>query len=108
MNVTERRAEKVLTALRKQMGFYLDPFVVEGEEFTPVTTEQPALVMDWDWPGAPTPAIMWEAGPYDWAIYFPYGGRTEEGLTLPDVSADMPKGIHAEPYAGWATCLYAD
>jgi hypothetical protein len=112
MTVTERRAEKVLAALKKQMAFFLEPIVFDDGEtlevFSPITTDQPVLRMDWEWPGQPTPAILWEGGPYDWTMYFPYGGPTEEGITLPDVSADMPKGVHVEPYAGWATCLYTD
>jgi len=104
--VTLRDGEKVLAALKAQMGFYLDSFEIEGEVFTPITTEQPSLVMDWDWPGESTPSILWEAGPYDWTMYFPFGGRTEEGITLKDVSDRIPDHVFIEPWAGWGTCMY--
>lgn len=56
--------------------------------------EGPMLVMDWDWPSRPTPTVILEGGPYDWAIEAAW-------------SIDVP-GVFAEPYSGWALCLYPD
>jgi len=57
----------------------------------------PYLNPEWDWPGSPTPTIILEGGPYDWA--------TEACDALAD---DMAKiGVFAEPYSGWALCLYS-
>jgi len=55
----------------------------------------PELVMDWSWPSEPTPTILLEGGPYDWAIEAAYAVK-------------MPHGVFAEPYAGYALCLYPD
>ena len=54
----------------------------------------PMLNMSWDWPNEPTPTILLEGGPYDWAI---------EAAWLDELKA---LGIYAEPYAGYALCLY--
>lgn len=59
----------------------------------------PQLVPDWDWPtGGPTPTILLEGGPYDWAV----------DVSLDDeVYRQMGAlGVFAEPYAGYALCLY--
>lgn len=63
------------------------------------TAAGPQLVRDWDWPSTgPVPTILLEGGPYDWAC----------DVSLDD---DMIRrfdeiGVFAEPYAGWALCLY--
>lgn len=55
----------------------------------------PMLDPTWDWPSAgPTPTILLEGGPYDWAI---------EAAWLDDFAKI---GVYAEPYAGYALCLY--
>ena len=56
----------------------------------------PQLVMDWDWPGSPTPAIILEGGPYDWAV-----------ACCAAVQAAVP-GVYVEPYSGWALCVYPE
>lgn len=57
----------------------------------------PQLVMDWDWPSSgPTPTLLLEGGPYDWAI--------EVAATV----SQKVRGVFAEPYAGYALCLYPD
>lgn len=58
----------------------------------------PELNMTWSWPGKPTPTILLEGGPYDWAI--------EASCKLTHQFARL--GIFAEPYAGYALCLYPD
>lgn len=58
----------------------------------------PMLVPEWDWPSVPTPTILLEGGPHDWAIRV---GEDEA------VRAAFDRiGIWAEPYASYALCLY--
>lgn len=58
----------------------------------------PELVMDWDWPGRPTPSVLLEGGPDSWAIEAAYDTsirqRAEE------------LGVFLEPYAAYALCIY--
>lgn len=56
----------------------------------------PMLLMDWDWPGGPTPTVLLEGGPYDWAI--------EVGEAIRDRCDAI--GVWCEPYSGWALCVY--
>lgn len=59
----------------------------------------PVLVPDWDWPSSgPTPAVILEGGPFDWAINC--AGTTAV------VEQMAAAGIFCEPYASWALCLY--
>ena len=72
-----------------------------GQTFGPAPTgpeaayhaEGPELRMDWDWPSSgPTPTVILEGGPYDWAY---------------EVSGQIKvDGVFVEPYAGWALCIY--
>lgn len=58
----------------------------------------PVLRMDWDWPGSPTPSVILEGGPYDWAVECSF-----------DIQRSLDeRGIAAyvEPYSGWALCIY--
>lgn len=56
----------------------------------------PELVPDWDWSGTPTPTILLEGGPHDWAI-----------IASGEVCAQMDAiGVFCEPYSGWALSLY--
>lgn len=78
--VTKAQAEKVERIVRKHYG----------------AESGLVLVMDWDWPSSgPTPTLIWEGGPHDWAI--------EMSELLHD-SEDCP--LFVEPYSGWALCLY--
>lgn len=49
--------------------------------------------------GAARPTILLEGGPHDWAVE----ASLDAGLV--DDLAEI--GVHAEPYAGYALCLYA-
>ena len=57
----------------------------------------PMLNPEWDWPSTgPTPTILLEGGPEDWAVLA--AAQTREQMTA--------IGVFAEPYAAWALCLY--
>lgn len=59
----------------------------------------PELRMDWDWPSSgPTPAVILEGGPYDWAVVC--CGWVQDRLD----ERGIP--VFVEPYSGWALCLY--
>jgi hypothetical protein len=117
--VTQKQAEKVLQAVAEWMGKrgYGQEFdhEVPGAKkfdygdgdvtwFLPVAPTGPEaarnglgpqLVMDWDWPSSgPTPTILLEGGPYDWAIEI-------------DLN-DKALGVFTEPYAGYALCIYPE
>lgn len=55
------------------------------------------VVMDWDWSGEPRPALIWEGGPYDWAI---------ECQQVRD--AAMARGLWVEPQTSFALNVYVD
>jgi hypothetical protein len=98
--VSEAKCRKVLALIIKQHGL------------TPKALADgwgPTLVMDFDWTGSgPHPAIVWEGGPYYWPIYAPYGGRTEDGWTLPDVSDQVPAGVFLEADTHFALAIWPD
>lgn len=67
----------------------------------------PVLCQDFEsWYGDPYPwAIVLEGGPYDWSMYVPHGGRTEEyGWQFPEVR--LPQGVWVEPINGYSLALY--
>jgi hypothetical protein len=91
MAVTQKRAMRAFQIVR-EWAMRTQGYTEEELNGTDL-----ALRMDWDWPsGGPTPSIIWEGGPYDWAMDLSF-----------DVS-DAIAGIWAEPYSGWALCLYPD
>lgn len=51
------------------------------------------------WHTTTTWAVVWEEGPYDWAMWIPHGG---EGFP----PAELARDIFAEPINGWALGLY--
>jgi len=58
----------------------------------------PMLNMEWDWPSdGPTPTILLEGGPYDWAI--------EICDDIRDAVSQINPGLWVEPYAGYALCV---
>jgi len=82
--VTKKQAEKAFAQIKnKYKGYW-------GEGL-----EEPKLVKDWNWSGTNAPyAILWESGPYDWAI--------ESSFTV------QVEGVFAEPYTGWALGIFKD
>jgi hypothetical protein len=65
----------------------------------------PTLVENWDWlgNGGYRWSVVWEEGPYEWAINFPFGGPDPEfGGTIPDVSDGIPATVYAEAITSWA------
>lgn len=58
----------------------------------------PVLVMDWDWNGKPTPTVILEGGPYDWAIECCFD--VQQALKASGVP------LFVEPYSGWALSVY--
>lgn len=58
----------------------------------------PALRMDWDWSGTPTPTILLEGGPEDWPM------RVTSGRELRAVMAEH--GVWCEAYSGYALSIY--
>ena len=86
-NITERRAKAVLNALRLL-------FIRKGQ----LTADEagPTLIMDWDWLGTgPAPAIVWEEGPYEWAI--------ERSMELQKVISPR---VFVEPITSWSLGIY--
>lgn len=103
--VRKRDADKVLAAVKKKFKAYLD------------LGTGPVLLKDWDWTaGGPVPyAIVWEGGPYDWAVTFNSDDVDEElaalgaefGLTFgPSPIPVLPDAVYTEPVTGWALGIY--
>lgn len=91
---TKQQQQKVLSAVKRAFR----PWIQAGYE-------QPTLGTD---PNG-TPAIIWEAGPFEWVHCFPYGGREQEfGFQVEDVSDRLPAEIHVEPYFSYMTSIYRE
>ncbi len=96
--VTERNAEIVLALVADWMGDHGMSKPVPTGSAAAYSGLGPMLIMDWDWPCTPTPTVILEGGPYDWAA---------------DCCADVQASIDAagmslfvEPYSAWALCIY--
>jgi hypothetical protein len=50
--------------------------------------------LTWDWPGRPTPSILWEGGPDEWVF--------NEAVRLKAEAL----GLFVEAYSGYALCVY--
>ena len=95
MTVTLEQAN----AVRDAIAATLAPWVTDDNG--------PTVNMEFNWTGAPHPAIVWEGGPYEWTMYFPHGGIEEEfGFTISPT--EMPDGIHVEPDTYWALGIYRE
>ena len=86
LTATKQQAQQALEMVKNYFRYAID-----GDN-------APKLIMDWDWfgEGRGTPSIVWEEGPYEWAIMY----TGEHGR--------MPKGVFAEPATSWALSLYSD
>lgn len=82
-NATKRQAEAILQLVKR--------------EFWQAGYNPPTLNMTWGWSGRPTPTILWEEGPCDWAI---------EVLSV--CFNEQPANVWCEPYSGWALAVYQE
>jgi len=103
--VTRAEALAVLSAVKKQFRPYL------------AKNDQPVLIRDWSWVDAPNYSVIWEGGPYDWAINFGHADVDEEMTALrraDDPAApvarfapvEVPATVYTEPYSGYALCIW--
>ena len=58
----------------------------------------PDLVLDWDWPGEPTPTILLEGGPGEWA--YDSSPAIQRALDAKGIK------VYVEPFACYALCIY--
>lgn len=96
--VTKSDALLVLRAVRKAFKPYID-----------AGCEEPVLEKGWDFFGyGPTPyAIVWEGGPFEWAVQMTLGGRDEFGRNVEPLSNPLPSGdAYAEPITSWSLGIY--
>ena len=100
-NLTKTQQAKALAIVAAWMG---KQGYAEDENGGPAPTGKdaayqglgPELVEKWDWPATPTDTIILEGGPDEWAYH--------AGFACADEFAAI--GVHAEPYAAYALCLY--
>jgi hypothetical protein len=88
---TKRQAQSALRAIRKAYGY--EP----GDEDGPRLVEQYH-----GWYSSYPNAIVWEGGPYEWAMRCSCAGCREEGV----LEVQMPKGTYAEAIDSQALSLY--
>jgi hypothetical protein len=104
MTITRKQADNVFKTLVKQRG-------VQPDEIDPQGGFGPTLVHNWEWGWTTSStyewAILWEGGPFEWAMWFPYGGRDPEfGITIPNVSEQLGNGLFIEAVTSWAIAIY--
>jgi hypothetical protein len=108
-NVTRRDAEKVLAAVKAQLGYGSEG--ISDEEWHSAYGAGPQIMENWDFMGYGNPApfsIVWEEGPYEWAIGFPYGGVDPEfGLRRKSVEDLVPDHVWTESTTSWAIGIYS-
>lgn len=104
--MARRLTQRQLDAALEEVAQWLGPRM--GCEDGPAPTgkeaadrgEGPWLKEDWDWPGEPTPTILLEGGPDDWAV------RVAGEPAFCEAMREI--GVFAEPWASYALCLYPD
>lgn len=96
MAVTKRQAEQAFRQVKDQFAAFIEP----GDEYGP------QLIHNWDWlESGPTRwAIVWEGGPYDWALAAETGGKLEYGTIEP--AKNWPAGTFSEAVTSWAVGIY--
>lgn len=99
MAVTKRQAEQAFRQVKDQFKVFLPE---EGYAYGP------KLIHNWDWfdSGPTTWAIVWEEGPYGWALLAETGGRLEEFGGVIPAAKHWPKGTYSEAQTSWAIGIY--
>lgn len=98
MAVTKRQAEQAFRQFKQQFkGLLPDEGYAHG----------PKLIKDWDWlDSGPTKwAIVWEEGPFEWALLAQHGGKMEYGAVIAPAK-HWPAGTFAEPVTSFAIGIY--
>lgn len=97
MAVTKRQAEQAFAQVKTQFAASINPDDKYG----------PKLIKDWDWlDSGPTRwAIVWEGGPYEWALLAQTGGTSEYGTKIP-AAKNWPAGTFSEAVTGWAIGIH--
>jgi hypothetical protein len=125
--VSKRNAEIVLKLVAEWMGQHgcaesfkcpegreLDQYISHADDDSPCSNAiaspaptgedaayrglGPMLRMDWDWSGTPTPAIILEGGPDDWAIRCSFW--------VQDRLNERKIPVFVEPYLSFVLCAY--
>lgn len=99
-NLTKAKAVAAYKALVKayadQGVVAHEPVVQDGQRWP----DGPVLCRDFElWSGPTRWAIVWEGGPYDWAI-------EASSTQFADDRGGLPEGVFVEPIVGWALGLY--
>ena len=91
MRATKRQAQTALKFIRQAYGY------------CPGDKGGPQLVEEYHgWHDTYRNVIVWEEGPFEWAILCSCGGCRDEGV----LEVRMPKGTYAEAINGQALSLY--
>lgn len=98
MAVTKRQAQQAFNQIVDQFKVFIDDEVY------------PVLIENWDYlDSGPTRwAVVWEGGPYEWALLAERGGKMIDYHPSPEIPAakHWPAGTFAEPVTSWAVGIY--
>ena len=100
--VTKTQAEAVLREVRRVFATYIK-----------AGYPAPQLRENFDWGYGVAPwAVVWEEGPFEWAMLATSGDVDEEmssitGRTVWSKSIKQPAGVFCEPYTSWALGIYS-